>query len=50
MPSYVRRWKSILDAKKKRNLDAVIEHAYSKADEWLDEVEALVGAQAWPAT
>jgi metal-responsive CopG/Arc/MetJ family transcriptional regulator len=40
-----------LQAKERRDVDAAIRKAYeANADELLDEVESLVGAQAWPET
>jgi metal-responsive CopG/Arc/MetJ family transcriptional regulator len=38
-----------LQAKERRDVDAAIRKAYeAKADEVVDEVEDILGAQAWP--
>jgi predicted RNA-binding protein YlxR (DUF448 family) len=38
-----------LQAKERREVDAAIHRAYpAMADDWVDEVEELIGAQAWP--
>jgi metal-responsive CopG/Arc/MetJ family transcriptional regulator len=38
-----------LEARRRRAVDAAIERAYAgKADELLDEIDDLLGSQAWP--
>lgn len=38
-----------LQAKERRDIDAAIRKAYeAKADDLVDEIEDLMGAQAWP--